>query len=127
MNKRYNKIVAAVGPQLAPEFAGANAGAHADAIDRLPTAQRNALHQILANSLRYVWIMYVCFAAAGLVTGFFITKQTLNRNHEETKTGLAAEEENRRRVLEERQAAAKGRDVELGDRAVAETGRNSSA
>jgi hypothetical protein len=51
-----------------------------------------------------------------MILSVFITKQVLNKQHEETKTGLAAEEENRKRVIEERDAAKKTKDIELGDR-----------
>jgi len=39
--------------------------------------------------------MYVAFAAAGLLCSFMITKQTLQKSHTETKTGLDAEEAKR--------------------------------
>jgi hypothetical protein len=58
VNKHSAQIRQIVGPQLAPQFEGAQAGANAQAIDRLPTAQRVQVQQILNNALTYVWWMY---------------------------------------------------------------------
>lgn len=113
--KRQGRLVAALGPQLAGVIGGGNAGANAQTIRGLPTAQRNVVHDVLTESLQYVWIVYTCFSALGLMLAFFITKQTLNRQHEETKTGLAAEEENRKRVIAEKEAGKKTKDIELTD------------
>lgn len=113
VNSHSAAIQQIVGPQLAPLLSGANAGANAQTIRGLPTAERIGIQGILTDSLKYVWVMYVCFSAAGLVCGFFITKQTLNKSHEETKTGLAAEEENRKRVAAEKAAGMKSKDIEM--------------
>lgn len=61
-------------------------------------------------------IGFFFFAFCAFLLGFLITKQTLNKQHEETKTGLAAEEENRKRVISEREAEKKAKDIELADK-----------
>jgi len=111
--KRQGQLVAALGPQLAAVIGGGNAGANAKTISALPIAQRNVVHNVLTDSLRYVWVVYTCFSALGLILGLFITKQTLNKQHEETKTGLAAEEENRKRVIAEREAGKKAKQIDV--------------
>lgn len=114
--KRQGQLVAALGPQLAAVVGGGNAGANARLISGLPITQRNVVHNVLTDSLRYVWIVYTCFSFCALLLGFLITKQTLNKQHEETKTGLAAEEENRKRVISEREAGKKVKDIELASK-----------
>lgn len=42
-----------------------------------------------------MWIMYVAFAAVGLVVSLCITRNILDKQHEEGKTGLEAEKEKR--------------------------------
>jgi len=116
VSKRQGQLVAALGPQLAAVVGGGNAGANARLISGLPVAQRNVVHNVLTDSLRYVWVVYTCFAFCAFLLGFLITKQTLNKQHEETKTGLAAEEENRKRVISEREAEKKAKDIELADK-----------
>jgi hypothetical protein len=48
----------------------------------------------------------VCFAAAGLAVSAFVSTQKLSKQHEVTKTGLAAEEENRRLAKEAKKKKA---------------------
>jgi hypothetical protein len=43
---------------------------------------------MFAESLREMWILYTCDAATGLVVSGFISKQTLNAEHVDTKTGI---------------------------------------
>jgi hypothetical protein len=51
-----------------------------------------------------MWIMYTAFAAVGLLAGFLIKKKVLSSQHEETKTGLAAEKENAAARIAEKEA-----------------------
>jgi hypothetical protein len=60
-----------------------------------------------------MWIMYVVFAAVGLGVSFLIGKNVLDKEHEETKTGLDVEKQKKierdaERVERRRKRASKG-------------------
>ncbi|KAF2636646.1 hypothetical protein P280DRAFT_408706 [Massarina eburnea CBS 473.64] len=101
MIRQQPLLAASLGPQTASAFGGGSAGANVGLIQSLPPAQQIVAKQAFSDSLSTMWIMYVCFAAAGLCISFAITKNVLSKQHEETKTGL--DEEVKRRV--EREAA----------------------
>lgn len=93
--KTYSgQLKQALGPQLAHELGGANAGANTRIIDSLPKSQRGVVRDDFAKSLQPMWIMYCAFAGAGLLTALLIQKKALSKHHEETKTGLEAQKEN---------------------------------
>lgn len=95
MSSKQATLTQQLGPQAAEQLGGGNAGANVQVVNSLPPAQRLAAQNAFADSLMPMWIMYTVFAALGIAVGCLITKQTLLKTHEETKTGLAAEEENR--------------------------------
>lgn len=86
---------------------GGSAGANVNLIKTLPENQKIVARQAFSDSLSTMWIMYVCFSAVGLAVSFLITKNVLNKKHEETKTGLEAEKE--KRVEREAEKAEKKR------------------
>jgi len=51
-------------------------------------AQRLAVKQAFAWSLRNFWIMCTCMAACGLIAGGFVRKKELSKEHTETQTGI---------------------------------------
>jgi hypothetical protein len=60
-----------------------------------------------------MWILYVVFAVVGLGVSFLIGKNKLDKQHEETKTGLEVEKQKRierdaERVERRRKRASKG-------------------
>jgi hypothetical protein len=95
MQKQSAKLATQLGPNTAKELSGFSAGASTQVVDRLPPAQRVAAQDAFANALHYLWIMYVVFAAAGLLCCFFIRRKKLEKKHEQTRTGLEAEKEKR--------------------------------
>jgi len=78
----------------------------------LPPEPREVARIAFAKSLHYLWIMYLCVAAAGLLSSFLIAGKKLTRQHEQTKTGLEMEKEKREERLrleeERRQRKAAG-------------------
>lgn len=96
---------AALGDQTASAFGGGSAGANVGLIQRLPDNEKEIARQAFADSLSTMWILYVCFAAAGLAVSFLITKNVLSKEHEETTTGIEAE----KRKRHEREAAREER------------------
>lgn len=101
MKSKQPMLRAALGDQTAAAFGGGSAGANVGLIDSLPNDEKEVARQAFADSLSTMWILYVCFAAAGLAVSFLITKNVLSKEHEETKTGI--EEEKKKRL--EREAA----------------------
>jgi hypothetical protein len=95
MAKQAGRLTAAVGPQLAMQIGGGNAGASTMLVDGLPPGQRTIVRQSYNDSFMYVWVIYLCFTAAGLASAFFIQQQALETEHVETETGLDAQEKNR--------------------------------
>ncbi|KAK7191842.1 hypothetical protein DPSP01_007123 [Paraphaeosphaeria sporulosa] len=91
----------ALGDQAAAAFGGGSAGANVGLIQILPENEKEIARQAFSEALSTMWILYVCFAAAGLAVSLLITKNVLSKQHEETKTGI--EEEKKKRV--EREAA----------------------
>ncbi len=102
MIQKAGLLTASLGQQAAQQLGGGSAGANVQIVDALPPAQRAVATAAFASSLSIMWIVYTAFAAAGLLTACLIGKQTLSRDHEETATGLAAEEKNRQQNLAER-------------------------
>jgi hypothetical protein len=101
MISKQPMLRAALGDETASAFGGGSAGANVGLIQTLPDKEKQIARQAFADSLSTMWILYVCFAAAGLAVSFLITKNVLSKQHEETKTGI--EEEKKKRV--EREAA----------------------
>lgn len=100
MVSRQPMLRDALGPQVASAFGGGSAGANVGLIQSLPPKEKAVARQAFSDSLSTMWIMYVVFTGVGLAVSFLITRNVLNKQHEETKTGL--EEEKKKR--EERQA-----------------------
>ena len=94
MEKKAGRLERVLGPKLAEQLGGANAGANTRLIQQLPAAERRPVQVAFAQSLMPMWIMYTAFAGAGLLVAFAIRKKALSAQHEETKTGLEAEREN---------------------------------
>ncbi|KAI4716470.1 DNA repair protein RAD50 [Aureobasidium sp. EXF-10727] len=94
MNTKTATLVAALGPQVAAQLTGGGAGANTELIDNLPSGQKKVAQTAFAQSLHPMWIMYVCFAALGLIVSLFIQKKELSKKHTETKTGLDAQRAN---------------------------------
>ncbi|KAH7336653.1 MFS multidrug transporter-like protein [Rhexocercosporidium sp. MPI-PUGE-AT-0058] len=100
MQKRYSTLLAALGPETAGALSGGSAGASVGIVAKLPPAQREVARQAFHESLKVMWIMYVAFAALGLVITAFIGSHVLSREHQAVKTGLGEEERHRQEVKE---------------------------
>jgi len=94
MSAKTPQLATILGPELAQRLSGSEAGANTQVINSLPGPQKEAVRVAFADSLVPMWIMYLAFSALGLLVGFCIKKKVLSSQHEETKTGLAAEKEN---------------------------------
>ena len=95
MNKQRDTIIAALGPKVAGRLSGFSAGANVKLIDSLPAHQREVVRGAFVHSLYYMWIMYAAFAGLGLLCTFLVSRKRLDKQHEQTKTGLDVEKEKR--------------------------------
>jgi uncharacterized membrane protein len=91
MKSKQPELAAALGPQTASKFGGGSAGANVGLIQALPAEQRFVARKAFADSLSTMWILYVAFSALGLLVSFLIGRNVLDKQHEETKTGLEVE------------------------------------
>jgi hypothetical protein len=113
MKSKQAPLAAALGPETASSFGGGAAGANVGLIQRLPDTQKLVARQAFSKSLGTMWILYVAFAAVGLCISFMIGKNTLDKSHEETKTGLDVEKQKKlerdaERAERRRKRASKG-------------------
>ncbi|KAB8208863.1 major facilitator superfamily-domain-containing protein [Aspergillus parasiticus] len=88
MVKEGPNLVQSLGSELAGQFGGANVTANIQLIGTLPADQREVVRQAVFGSLRTTWIMYVAFAGASLVAGFFVGAHHLSEEHEVAVLGL---------------------------------------
>ena len=99
--KQQGILTEALGPQLAAQIGGGNAGANTQIINALPPTERDIVHSALASSMSYIWVMCTAFSAIGLGLCFLLAKTTLSQDHKETETGLEAEKRARLERLQE--------------------------
>ncbi len=109
MQKRYAGLVASLGAPLANQLSGGSAGASVGIVKQLPAAQREIARAAFYGSLKKMWIMYVAFAALGLVVSLFIAKNKLSKEHQVVKTGIAEEEKARKEAKENRRVSKEER------------------
>jgi EmrB/QacA subfamily drug resistance transporter len=119
MTKHQDTLVAILGPELAIELGGPAAGAHTQLVRALPQAQRDALHVVFADSIKWLWVMYTAFSGASLVICMFIPQKKLTDEHKETETGLEGERKGREERL---QREKEKRDAKNGNAAEANNG-----
>ena len=91
MKLKQPELAATLGAQQAAAFGGGSAGANVGLIQALPPAQKFVARRAFGDSLSTMWILYAAFSAAGLIVSFLIGRNKLDKQHEETKTGLEIE------------------------------------
>lgn len=107
MKSRQPQLIASLGAQTASSFGGGDANANVGLVKSLPADQRYIVRKAYADSLSTMWILYTAFAAVGILVSLLIGKNVLDKQHEETKTGL--EEERKRRLEKEAERAERKR------------------
>lgn len=86
---------AGLSPSLTERLAGADAAANVLVISTIPDlhpAQRTAIRDAFAWSLRIMWILYTGVAGLGLVASAFVSRRRLSKEHVETRTGIREKE-----------------------------------
>ena len=99
--KKEGVLRAALGPKLARLISRSSFGSTTALIRSLPKAQKDVVDSAFTDSLRDMWIFYVCIAALGVVISLFITKKTLSTQHEKARTGIEEQERVRKEVKED--------------------------
>jgi hypothetical protein len=102
MNAEQGRLIDEVGSPTADLFSGSNAQANVLLVRTLDASQQDAILDAFAESIKHIWIVAVCFAAAALLACLLIKHKQLDKTHVEVKTGLAGEEERRRILMEQR-------------------------
>ncbi|KAK5131580.1 hypothetical protein LTR08_000835 [Meristemomyces frigidus] len=104
MKKKQGMLVATLGSTIASQLGGGDAAANTEVIDRLPQQQKNIARSAVAESLRPMWIIYTCFAAAALLSVLLIRKTTLSAELDVQEIGLEAEKRHAAARQAEREA-----------------------
>ncbi|EHY52142.1 hypothetical protein HRR83_003292 [Exophiala dermatitidis] len=89
MDLRRSTLVAAGLPAaIVEQLSGKNAGANVMVGHGLPPAQKLAVKEAFAWSIRNMFIMFTALGACGVLASVFVTKKKLSKEHRETITGL---------------------------------------
>lgn len=96
MHDREDTLRSVLDAPLAEALANGGAGAGTATVGRLPPVERAVAKKAYTDSLKIMWIFYVCIAATGLAVSLLIQKHTLSKQHEVMKTGLAEQERARK-------------------------------
>ena len=116
MQKQLGTLSAALGPQTAELLSGGAAGANVGVAATLPEDQRAVVRKAFTHALREMWILYVAIGFVGIIISLFIKRRVLSKVHEETKTGLEAEEV--KRLANKEARSKKPKDIEAAGDAV---------
>ncbi|KAK2794270.1 hypothetical protein FQN50_009925 [Emmonsiellopsis sp. PD_5] len=86
------KLVAALGPELAGSFLNSIGNSRADKLGGLSGEQRAVVLGVYSDAFSRVWIFYTAISGLGSVFSLFIRRKELSKEHEVTRTGLEAQE-----------------------------------
>ena len=101
----------ALGPTLASQIGGGGAGAGTGILQTLSEPGRSVATGVYTDSLKTMWIFYVCVSALGIVAALGIGKKKLSTEHQVHKTGLEEEERNRIERKREKEAERESKRV----------------
>jgi hypothetical protein len=88
-----NLRAAGLSPIVIQKLSGEAAAANVLIIQTISgQAQKLAVKEAFAGSLRSLWVLCTCMSACGVVASGFIAKQVLSKEHTETKTGIEKQE-----------------------------------
>lgn len=81
--------IAGLPTDVVQQLSGGDAGARVMIVETISDpAQRLAVKEAFAFSLRNSWVLYTYVSTVGLLVSGFIAKKALSEEHTETKTGL---------------------------------------
>ncbi|KAK0932763.1 hypothetical protein LTR29_015669 [Friedmanniomyces endolithicus] len=80
---------AGLSPTVVDALTNGQAAANVEIIGTIENVvQRDVVRHTFASSFRYMWIMFTCIAAVGLVAGAFVKQGHLSKEHTKTRTGI---------------------------------------
>lgn len=88
MQSQYPTLLEGLGPELAGQLSGGNAGGSVGLVASLNGNEGAVAKNAYWNSLRTMYIMYTVVCGFGLLISPFIGQRTLSKDHQEHKTGL---------------------------------------
>jgi hypothetical protein len=110
ISTRRSELSAVLPPALVDQLSGAGVGGARNIVNALPDAQKSVVRVVYTKSLKTLWIFYLCIAVLGLATCFLLKKKVLSKTHNEHKTGLVTEQQQKQMDLEARKN--EGEDIE---------------
>ncbi|KAL8774822.1 MAG: hypothetical protein Q9209_000761 [Squamulea sp. 1 TL-2023] len=116
MSRRQSTIAAGLPPDAAASLSGGSAGAATELVKNLPASQKRVADRVYTESLRTMWVYYVVIAFVGLLCSFAIGKKKLSKVHEVQKQGLAGQEEERKKEVEEKRVKRASKRLSEGGR-----------
>ncbi|KAK7731070.1 hypothetical protein SLS53_008872 [Cytospora paraplurivora] len=99
MQKHFAELVLTLGPDTARNLAGSSASTSVGIVNGLSRGERRVARAAYHDSLRIMWIVYIAFAAVGMLASAFVSKKVLSASHNKATTGLKAEEEKRKAAV----------------------------
>jgi hypothetical protein len=100
ISTRRDELSAVLPLALVDQLSGGGVGGARDIVNALPDAQKSVVRVVYTESLKTLWIFYVCIAFLGLATCFLLKKKVLSKTHNEHKTGLVTEQQQKQLDLE---------------------------
>jgi len=94
---------AELGQEVAAQLKGTNLGASVEVIKTLTPMQQVYAKSAFWDSLKDMFVMYVCFAGVGVLVGFMVRGYKLDSGHEVTTTGLKTAKERRAKQKREKE------------------------
>jgi len=95
-----DELSASLPPALVDQLSGGGVGGARDIVNSLPDAQKTVVRVVYTESLKTLWIFYVCISFLGLLTCFMLKKVVLSKTHIEHKTGLETEQKQKQMDIE---------------------------
>ncbi|KAI4145992.1 MAG: hypothetical protein LQ340_006084 [Diploschistes diacapsis] len=114
---QHSAQLAGLPPQTRQLIVAGSAGASTSIVNALPPAQKEPVLDAYAQSLSTMWIFYTVTGCLAFAFSLMIGGQTLSKDHQEVKTGIAAQEEERLERLQRQgqrrsKRASRGKDLE---------------
>lgn len=101
--------------EIVQQFASGGSVSASEFLGDLTASQQAAYKEAAADSMSKLWIFYCAASGVGMLLAWAIRKKELSTTHEETVTGLEAEEAKRQKELEakkDKKTAVNGNDAE---------------
>lgn len=100
MKNQSAKLVASLGPEKANQIASSFSGSSKALIQSLNDSQKKVVLEAFTFALSRMWIFYTAIAGVGFILSCFVRARVLSKTHTVQKTGLEAQEQARKDLIE---------------------------